>query len=191
MKEIIWNLIGAPGCGKGATSDHLMANVPNIAKLGTGDRCRAEIEKNTEAGQTIASYNHSGFLVPDEIIIPITCECLAAMKEVPHSVIMTDAVTRTLMQYKVLAKIAADWGYQLRTIYLADPIEDCYARLCAAARNRSDDKPEVIDNRMREYREKTLPTIDFARRFEKEQFVEIVTNSLEEKLGRVLQVVLG
>jgi len=160
--ETIWNLIGAPGCGKGSVSEHLMGKVPGIVKLGTGDRCREEIEKDSEIGKIIASYNHSGFLVPDEIIIPITCECLADLRNTSHSAILTDAVTRTLMQYKILAAIAADWGYKLRTIYLSDPVDACFLRLCNASRNRLDDKAEVIGNRMREYEEKTLPAIDFA-----------------------------
>jgi len=191
LRKIIYSLIGAPGCGKGKTLEHLMANVPNYVKLGTGDRFREEISKGTEIGQTIANYNHAGFLVPDEITIPLTFESLETIRQDPHKIILGDAISRTLMQYKTLARVAADWDYDLRTIYLTDPVDVCQARLVLADRNRSDDHPEVIENRMREYVEKTLPSIDFARRLEKGLFSEINSISLEDKLNQVLQVVLG
>lgn len=191
MRKRIYSLIGAPGCGKGKTLEHLMANVPDYVKLGTGDRFREEISKSTEIGQTIAHYNHAGFLVPDEITIPLTFESLEDIRQDPHKIILGDAISRTLMQYKMLARVAADWDYDLRTIYLADPIEICQARLIAGGRDRLDDNPEVIDNRMREYVEKTLPSIDFARRLERGLFSEINSTSLEDKLDQVLRVVLG
>jgi len=188
-KKTIWNIIGAPGSGKGRVLKHLEENVRDWIKLGTGDRCREEIENDTPRGKEIASYNHSGFLVPDEIMVPLSFEALEAIRDDDHQIIFTDAVTRTTMQYHSLATVAADWDYDLRTIFLADSIEVCYARLLEADRNRVDDTHEVIETRMREYTQKTLPAICFAQRYEKGLFVKIESKSLEDKLEQVLRVI--
>ncbi|TDH64818.1 hypothetical protein CCR75_006653 [Bremia lactucae] len=60
--------LGAPGAGKGTYASRIapMLQIPTIS---TGDLVRFEIKNGTQLGARIKSYNNSGALVPDQIIL--------------------------------------------------------------------------------------------------------------------------
>ena len=70
-------LLGAPGAGKGTQSEILSREL-GIPTISTGNILRAAIKDSTPVGLVAKSYMDEGKLVPDEIIIEIIHERVAA-----------------------------------------------------------------------------------------------------------------
>ena len=70
-------LLGAPGAGKG-TQAEVICNALNIPAISTGNILREAIKNGTALGMEAKSYMDGGNLVPDEIVISILKERLAA-----------------------------------------------------------------------------------------------------------------
>ena len=70
-------LLGAPGAGKGTQAEILCAKL-NIPSISTGNILRAAVKEGTEMGLKAKSFMDAGALVPDEVIIGILKERLAA-----------------------------------------------------------------------------------------------------------------
>jgi len=194
--SLIINLIGPPGCGKDTVAKYLMETMEGIALLGTGDRCRKEIKSGSELGRLIEDFNRIGHLVPDDEMLPVIAECMSETHQNPHEFILSNGATRTSLQYKMLCRMAYDWGYPVSTVFFDDPLDMCRARILSPnAQNdrgeRNDDQAHILDNRMVEFQNKTLPAIDLARRLEGKNFFQAKDfNSVQEKCAAVLQWVL-
>ena len=70
-------LLGAPGAGKG-TQAEIICEKLNIPTISTGAILRAAMKEGTEMGLKAKSFIEAGALVPDEVIIGIVKERLAA-----------------------------------------------------------------------------------------------------------------
>lgn len=141
--------LGPPGAGKG-TQAEIISKKLNLKKISTGDILRYEIEKGTELGKIAKSYAEKGELVPDEIMIKIIEINIKNLNS-----FILDGFPRTLNQAIELEKITnID-----KVIYLNVPDEEIKKRLLS--RGRLDDKPEVIENRIKVYKEQTQPLIEF------------------------------
>ena len=69
--------LGAPGAGKGTQAEIVSAQY-GIPAISTGAIIREAIAKGTEMGLAAKSYTEKGLLVPDEVVIGIIKERLAA-----------------------------------------------------------------------------------------------------------------
>ena len=69
--------IGPPGAGKGTQAAKMIEKY-RVAHLSTGDMLRAARDAKTEVGVKADKYMSAGELVPDQIIIDIIGERLAA-----------------------------------------------------------------------------------------------------------------
>ncbi|XKL59676.1 hypothetical protein PGB90_000692 [Kerria lacca] len=67
MNRIKGIILGAPGSGKGTISDRIIHNF-NIKHISSGDILRSNISNKTELGKTVSCYVAAGKLVPDEIM---------------------------------------------------------------------------------------------------------------------------
>ncbi len=141
--------LGPPGAGKG-TQAEIISKKYNIKKISTGDILRSEMENGTELGKLAKRYMEKGELVPDEIMIKIIDIHTKNLES-----FILDGFPRTLNQAKELEKITKID----KVIYINVPDEEIKKRLLA--RGRLDDKPEVIENRIKVYREQTQPLIDY------------------------------
>jgi len=141
--------LGPPGAGKG-TQAEIISKKLNLKKISTGDILREEMERGTELGKIAKSYMEKGELVPDEIMIKIIENNIKNLDG-----FILDGFPRTLNQAIELEKITKID----KVIYLNVSDDEIKKRLLN--RGRLDDKPEVIENRIKIYREQTQPLIEF------------------------------
>jgi len=176
-------ILGPPGAGKGTYASRL-TKILGIPHISTGDMVRDEIRRQTDLGRKIKEYSDRGVLVPDEIIIRLLAERLK--REDCKRGFILDGFPRTIGQAEALDKIS---GVDL-VINLNVPDDVIIARLsnrlicskCGAIYNaltlkpkregicdrcggklyrREDDRPEVIQERLKVYRRQTEPLIEY------------------------------
>ena len=70
-------LLGPPGAGKGTQAKGIAARY-GIAHISTGDMLRSEVREGTPLGREAKSYMDKGQLVPDEVIIGMVKNRIAA-----------------------------------------------------------------------------------------------------------------
>ena len=70
-------LLGAPGAGKGTVAQELVEDF-GFAHISTGDLLRAAVKSGSELGVKAKSYMDAGELVPDQLVIDLVKERLAA-----------------------------------------------------------------------------------------------------------------
>lgn len=149
--------IGPPGAGKGTQSERLIAQY-QLAHLSTGDMLRAARDAQTPVGKQADQYMSTGKLVPDEIIVAIVRERLAAPD--CGKGFLLDGFPRTIAQAEALDVMLQQQGIPLDVVLeLRVPEEELFTRL--AGRGRKDDTPDVIRQRLVAYREQTAPLLDY------------------------------
>ena len=92
-------LLGAPGAGKG-TQAEIISKRLHIPTISTGNILREAIKNGTETGLRAKSFMDKGMLVPDDVIIGIVRERLAA-PDCANGYIL-DGVPRTIPQAQAL-----------------------------------------------------------------------------------------
>ena len=149
--------IGPPGAGKGTQAERMVATY-RLAHLSTGDMLRAARDAKTEVGQKADGYMSRGALVPDDIIIAV----IAKRLEAPDCAggYLLDGFPRTIAQAEALDAMLRQRGTPLDVVLELDvPEDELFRRL--AGRGRTDDKPEVIRQRLVAYRDQTAPLLDY------------------------------
>lgn len=156
-------LFGPPGAGKGTQSEYLI-KAYNLFYISTGDLLRKEIAAESRLGLEAKNIIASGGLVPDEIIVQIIEKTIT---EHPDSNgFLFDGFPRTYIQCYILEGLMLKLNTSLSClISLEVDEEESVRRLLERGKSsgRSDDNETVIRNRLKEYREKTLPVLDFYR----------------------------
>ncbi|MBO4595853.1 MAG: adenylate kinase [Bacteroidales bacterium] len=158
MKYFI--LFGPPGAGKG-THAAPMAKKYNLKHLSTGELLRAEIAEGTELGLKAKELIDGGNLVPDEVVEGMIAKAFGKYRDVAG--FLLDGFPRTVTQaYDLKEMLEARDEEVTAVISLMIPDELIKERIAGRAKieGRADDaKPEVIENRIRTYHEKTEPLI--------------------------------
>lgn len=190
-------LFGPPGAGKGTQAKRL-AKRRGIPQVSTGDMIRAEIERGTTLGLDVRRALDEGRLVDDGVVNELVEQRLSE-PDCARGVLL-DGYPRTAGQARKLKELLEPLGgrtvvieieigynklvsritgrrlcpscgsiYNIRTHppLKADFCDDCRTPLIT----RADDRAEVLDERLREYRKRTLPVFDVFR----EQRREILT----------------
>ena len=128
-------LLGAPGAGKG-TQAPVLAEHLGVPVLASGDLLRAAVIARTPLGTTADRYMSRGQLVPDDTIVDIFLERLAADDAADGAVI--DGFPRTLGQAVALDRALAERGKRVDLALYIDVPEDLLVarmasrRICAA-----------------------------------------------------------
>ncbi len=179
-------ILGAPGVGKGTYAEFL-SHKYNIPKISVGDLFRRAIKDETELGKRIKNYVSSGDLVPDEIVIELVKNRL--QEDDCKGGFLLDGYPRTVAQAEAMGKfkkidvalnfVAPDEVIMSRiggrrtcskcgAIYHIKNVPPKVEGVCDRCRGkliqRSDEKPQIIKNRLVVYREKTKPVIDYLRK---------------------------
>lgn len=154
-------LFGPPGAGKGTQSAFLIEKY-NFFYISTGDILRKELKKESKLGLEAKSIIASGGLVPDEIIVQILENTI---KENPNANgFLFDGFPRTYVQAYILEGLMIKLHTTLNCLISIElPEEESIKRLLKRGliSGRSDDNEVVIKNRLKEYKEKTLPVLNF------------------------------
>lgn len=181
-------LLGPPGAGKGTQGERIAEQL-GVPKVATGDVLRAAVREGTGMGLAAKGFMDRGALVPDDVILGIVKEALAA-PAMSHGVIL-DGVVRTVPQAEGLNRVFADLGRSLDCVLMFDIADDEVVRrlggrtVCEKCQTpytgkapgdpcpkpgcdgrlvrRKDDEPEAIRTRMRAYREQTEPVVAWYR----------------------------
>lgn len=177
-------LLGAPGSGKG-TQAQLLAEDIGVPSISTGEMLREAVAARTPLGVKVDSIMASGQLVDDETIAAVVRERLS-QADVRRGFIL-DGYPRTAGQAEALAEILTENGWELdAVIYLEVPESELVVR--ALARQRADDREEVIRQRIQVYREQTEPLIayydarDLLRPVDGHRSIEQVARALRQAL---------
>jgi len=180
--------LGAPGVGKGTQADRIAAHF-KLAKISTGDLLREAVRNQTDLGREAKRYMDQGQLVPDAVVIGLVRDKLAEPGSANGFVL--DGFPRTVPQAEELgAALQATKRPLQRVVNFQVPRADVVRRLsgrrscpkCQATFHvefapskkgnacdrcgetlvqRSDDKPEAIETRLKVYGEQTAPLIQY------------------------------
>ena len=180
--------LGAPGVGKGTQADRI-ASQYRVAKISTGDLLREAVRSRATLGLEAKSYMDQGNLVPDAVVIGLVREKLADPSCASGFVL--DGFPRTVPQAEALAAVLASKGVMLdRVVNFQVSREDVVRRLsgrrscpkCQATFHvdfaplrvnevcdrcgeplvqRSDDRRDAIEMRLKVYDEQTAPLVRY------------------------------
>jgi adenylate kinase len=156
-------LLGPQGAGKG-TQGKLIAAEYGVPHIATGDMLRAAMAAGTELGRRVKPIYDAGDLVPDEIMIALIRERLAADDATGGFVL--DGFPRTAPQADALDAMLDEIERPLTVVFefqLAEQV--AIERLLGRAQQegRPDDTPEAIRKRLDLYREQTEPLVEYYR----------------------------
>ena len=158
-------LLGLPGAGKGTQAKRI-AEKYHLTAISTGEMLREAAKEKDTFGLRVQEYMNKGELVPDEWINSLVKSRLQA-KDVENGFVL-DGYPRTLQQAKMLEVYLQSQNRDLDAVFFLDVSQDTLRhrlakrgalRLKAKQGNaqneakrgeiRLDDKPEVIENRLR------------------------------------------
>jgi adenylate kinase len=155
--------LGPPGSGKG-TQAKLLAERLQVPDIATGEMLRAAVLEGTPLGGKVKTVMESGDLVPDDLMIALIRERLAAPDAADGFVL--DGFPRTVDQALALERILNGNEKSVDVVVnLAVPEAVLIDRLAGRSglEHRSDDGRHTVLERLRVYHEKTEPLIDFYR----------------------------
>ena len=178
-------MFGPPGAGKG-TQARRVSDERGVPQISTGDILREAVQAGTDLGRQAKAVLDAGELVSDEIMVGIVRERLARADAASGFIL--DGFPRTVSQASALDTIL-DGRDPLVVIELAVADEELVSRLskrrvcssCGAIVGpqsdevasptcgtcggelvqRSDDREDVVRERLRVYHQRTAPLVEF------------------------------
>ena len=211
-------MFGPPGAGKGTQASRL-ATARGIPQISTGDILREAVRAGTGLGRRAKVVLDAGELVGDEIMVGIVRQRLA-QGDAENGFIL-DGFPRTVDQASALDTIL-DGRDPLVVVELAVPDEELVGRLsqrrvCASCSaivawqpdsvasstcdtcggelvQRSDDREDVVRERLRVYHEQTAPLVDYYsgraefRSLDGSQLPDLVAKAVSEAVDSAVRV---
>lgn len=180
--------LGAPGVGKGTQADRI-AELFRVAKISTGDLLRGAVRNQTKLGLEAKGYMDQGKLVPDSVVIGLVREKLGDTSCANGFVL--DGFPRTTPQADELGRVLGERRIALDRVVNFQVPRDAIIQRLSGRRNcpkcqatyhvdfappkkegvcdrcgeslvqRSDDRREAIETRLKVYEEQTAPLIRY------------------------------
>lgn len=177
-------LLGTPGSGKG-TLAKLLSSELGVSHISSGDILREEVKQDSRLGKIAKPFMERGKLVPDEIVLKMMekritqpdCGQGFILDGFPRTIIQAEKLDQMLsvsdrridfaLKFEVSDQCALKrlGGRRICSIcgvdfnlYTKPPQKKDVCDICGGKLfQRADDKEEVIFNRLKVYREQTLP----------------------------------
>lgn len=159
--------LGPPGAGKGTQAARLSTKY-GLPHISTGDMLREAVAAGTRLGERVDGIMSSGELVPDKLMLEVVEERLSKPDCSGGAVL--DGYPRTRGQAESLDPLLQKLGVGPvdLVLLLQVPQAELVQRISGrrqegGAGERSDDREEVVRERLRVYRRDTEPLIDYYR----------------------------
>ena len=173
-------LLGAPGAGKGTQAETICAK-HKIPAISTGNMIREALKSGTEMGLKAKSYMESGDLVPDEVVIGIVkdrlqqddCKNGFVLDGFPRTIPQAEALDKMGVKIdkvieihvpdeKIVARMSGrrvceDCGASYHLLYKKPKVEGKCSVCGGTLVQRTDDHPDTVNARLKEYHTKTEP----------------------------------
>lgn len=197
MKFIIF---GPPGSGKGTYASRLQAKL-GVDVIATGDLLREIMKEDTPLGRKVKGFVEKGLLGPSEVVTEVLKQRLA--KSTGKEGFILDGYPRTIEQAEALEKLAKIDAVILLTVpekiiverlstrricrncgevynirFLKPKVEGVCDKCGGQLYQRSDDKPDVIKDRIAVYEKQTEPVLKYYKE-KKTPFIEFKCDSLD------------
>lgn len=124
-------ILGPPGAGKGTQAKRLVNDL-GVPQIATGDILRAAIRDGTPLGKEAEPIMRAGGLVPDDLVVGIVAERLAAPDAERGFVL--DGFPRTVGQAESLDRMLAERGRRLLRVIAIEVPEAVVVRRIAGRR---------------------------------------------------------
>lgn len=152
-KDIL--LFGVQGSGKG-TQAQIIAERLGYKIFEAGAELRKIREAETDLGRLVKSIIDRGDLVPNDIVMEIVAEFLRQRSA--DDKIIFDGIPRSMVQKDSLDALLKKAGRESICLFLELPRDIAIARM--KERGRTDDTAEVIEKRIQNFEEQTVPVIE-------------------------------
>jgi adenylate kinase len=183
-------LLGRPGSGKGTQARRISAE-RHIPAISTGDLFRQAVSEGTPLGKRFKGFLDQGLLVPDDLVLSLISERLAApdcrrgflLDGFPRTIAQAEALSAwleregtpldaalnltvpdaALVERAMGRRFCAACGASYHVKFAA-PKQDGVCDACGGPlAQRSDDRDDVVRARVQEYTQKTAPLLGFYR----------------------------
>ena len=185
-------LFGPPGAGKGTQSDKLIDRY-RLKHLSTGDLFRMHLGNKTHLGTEAKKFMDEGNLVPDSVVINMVKEEIENNNN--NKGFIFDGFPRTVNQALALDEMLNEKTLNIdKLISLEVDDKELIRRIKkrALVSGRVDDQSEdKINNRIRVYKEETLPVLNHYKKLNKyipvdgigsiDEIFELIISKLEGK----------
>ncbi|MBI2145007.1 adenylate kinase [Candidatus Woesearchaeota archaeon] len=199
-------LLGPPGVGKGTVAG-ILSQKYGLPHISTGNMLREAVAKGTALGKKAKEFMDAGQLVPDDLVTDLVKERVS-QPDCKNGFIL-DGYPRTSAQAKALQQFAAidavfDFKAPFKTIVerisgrrtcrkcnatyhvrYSPPKKDGVCDKCGGELvQRSDEKPDIITERLKVYEQQNKPLIDYYRN---EQLLSEIDASYHiTEIGRIV-----
>lgn len=177
-------LVGPPGSGKGTHSLFLSQKL-KLLHVSVGDMLRKIVESGSEEGKLVKQIISEGKLVSDDLVNKIVEQCLSSneykngcildgyprnLKQadflntiVKKVVVIYCSVDDQVIVKRIIGRFSCLNCGQIYNQYYALPKEAEKCDICGSDKfsYRTDDNEETIIKRLTEYKENTLPIIEY------------------------------
>ena len=181
----------SPGAGKGTQSAKLIEKY-QLTHISTGDLFRKHISESTKLGKLAQDYMNHGNLVPDSVVIDMV---EAEINDnTSASGFIFDGFPRTVAQAEALDTMLENHHTPI-TGMIALEVDDQELRNRLRHRGktsgRADDQNDTkIENRIRVYKEETLPVAQYYQQHDKYYQVNGI-GDIEEIFRKICNIVDG